>query len=300
MVNTRKLILMAKMGVVLIIFYFLGKSLYQNWGQIDFRQLHLHWGLLIVSTFWLFGYFFLFVFMWTLILKKMGISLSFLKGVKIIFYSQLGKYIPGKIWTFAGRMYFCQRMGIPNSKTFISVLLELALTTISGILVFLLGLLITPGFRINVNPFLLILLVIMLFAIIHPKILTMIINIFLRWIRKGPIRIDLSFSQICIMMGYYCIIWLCFGMAFYFLINSTTFITMSKVPILAGSLSVSTTIGVMTLLAPGGLGVREGVLAFLLSNFFPISLAILLSVLSRIWISLGELILVGISARIKL
>jgi len=300
MVNTKRAKLLVKIGVVLIIFYFLGKSLYQNWGQVDFHQLHLHWGLLIVSTFWLFGYFFLFVFMWTLILKKMGISLSFLKGVKIIFYSQLGKYIPGKVWTFAGRMYFCQRMGIPNSKTFISVLLELALTTISGILVFLLGLLITPGFKINVNPFLLILLVTMLFAIIHPKILTRIINFFLRFIRKEPIIINLSFFQICIMMGYYCIIWLCFGMAFYFLINSTTFITISKVPILAGSLSVSTTIGVLTLLAPGGLGVREGVLALLLSNFFPISLAILLSVLSRIWISLGELILVGISTRIKL
>jgi uncharacterized membrane protein YbhN (UPF0104 family) len=300
MVNTKRAKLLAKIGIVLIIFYFFGKSLYQNWGQIDFRQLHLNWGLLIASTFSLFGYFFLFAFMWTLILKKMGISLSFLKGVKIIFYSQLGKYIPGKVWAFAGRMYFCQKIGIPNSKTFISIVLELALTIISGILVFLVALSVTPGFKINVNPFFLILLVIIFFTIIHPKILTRIMNIFLRFMKKEPIRINLSFSQICSMMGYYCIIWLCFGMAFYFLISSTTFITVSKIPILAGSFSVSTTIGVMTLFAPGGLGVREGVLALLLSNFFPISLAILLSFLCRIWLIVGELIMVGISTRIKL
>jgi len=197
-------------------------------------------------------------------------------------------------------MYFCQKIGIPNSKTFISIVLELALTTISGILVFLVALSLTPGFKINVKPFFLILLVIMFFTIIHPKILTRIMNIFLHLIKKGPIEINLSFSQICSLMGYYFIIWLCFGMGFYFLINSTTFITVSKIPILAGSFSVSTTVGVMTLFAPGGLGVREGILALLLSNFFPIPLAILLSFLCRIWITVGELVMVGISTRIKL
>ena len=286
--------------VVLVIFYFLGKNLYRNWGQIDFKQLHFNVPLLIVSILFLFIYFLLFVFGWKLILKRLGVFLPFPKALKIVFYSQLGKYLPGKIWTFAGRMYFCQKLGISNSKTFISMVLEVALGTISGILIFLVALLISPGLRIHINPFFLMIVGITLFTIIHPKVLTRIINILLHLVKKDPIILNLNFSQICGIMAYYSLIWLFFGVAFYFLINSTTFIAVSKIPILAGSFCISAIIGVAALFAPGGLGVRESVLALLLSNFFPISLAILLSILSRIWLSIGELLLAGISTRIML
>ncbi len=289
-----------KVLVVLVIFYFLGTALYRNWSQINFRQLHFNVPLLIASILFLFIYFLLFVFGWELILKRLGVSLSFLKAIKIIFYSQIGKYLPGKIWVFVGRIYFCQQLGIPASKIFLSMVLEMALTIISGMVIFLVGLSIFPGAQIHINPFFLMIVVVILFIIIHPKVFTRIINILLHLVKKGPIRIDLNFSQICGIIMYYCIVWLSFGIAFYFLINSTTFIALSKIPFLAGSFSISATIGAMALFVPGGLGVREGVLALLLSNFFPISLAILLSILSRIWISFGEFILVGISTRIKL
>ena len=296
----KNLIPILKVSIILMIFYFLGRALYRNWGQIDFEQLHFNVPLLIVSVFFLFGFFLMFAFGWKSIFKGIGVSLPFFKGLKIIFYSQLGKYLPGKIWTWAGRIYFCQELGVPVSKTFLSMVLEFALATISGILIFLVAFLISPRFKININPFLLIIVVIISFIAIHPKVLTKIINFFLCLLKKEPIRIDLNFSQICSIMGCYFIIWFCFGIAFYFLINSVTFITPSKIPIITGSFAVSSTIGVIALFAPAGLGVREGILTLLLSNFFPLSLAILLSFLCRIWVSVGELFMAGISTRIKL
>jgi len=290
----------AKVFIILTIFYFLGKTLYQNWGQIDFRRLHFNVPLLLVSVIFLFGYFLLFIFGWKLILRNIDVSLPFLKGLKIIFYSLLGKYLPGKIWTWAGRLYFCQQLGIAPSKTFLSIVLELVLITTSGILIFLVAILNTSEFKIHANPVFLIIVVIVCFIIIHPKILMRGMNFFLRLMKKESIRVDLNFYQISGMMGYYCITWFCFGTAFYFLINSVTFIEPSKIPILAGSFAVSSLIGAMALFAPSGLGLREGILSLLLTNFFTISLAILLSFLCRIWISIGELILTGIATRIKL
>jgi hypothetical protein len=275
-------------------------NLWRNWGQVDFRQLHFNIRLLIASILFLWVHFLSSVLGWKLILDKLDVSLPFLKGIKIMFYSQLGKYLPGKIWTFTGRMYFCQKVGIPNSKTFISMVLELALTVLSGILIFLISLLFSSRFKMDINPFLLIVVAILIITVIHPKILVRIINFFLRLLKKQPIKIDLDFSQILIMTAYYCIIWFCFGIAFYFLINSVTFIPPSKIPIITGSFAISSTIGVMALFAPAGLGVREAILAVLLNNFFPISLAILLSLLSRIWVSIGELVMVGVSTRIRL
>lgn len=289
-----------KVLIVLVIFYFLGTALYRNWSQIDFKQLHFNVPLLIVSMFFLSGFYLMFAFGWKLILKELDVSLPFLKGLKIIFYSQLGKYLPGKIWIFAGRMYFCQKIGISTSKTFISMALEMALTTISGIFIFLASLLFSSKFRTDINPFLLVTVAVLVLVIIHPKVLVRIINFFLRLIKKEQVRIELNFSQICMIMAYYCIIWLCFGIAFYFLINSVTFITPSKIPIITGSFAIASTIGLIALFAPAGLGVREGILSLLLSNFFPLSLAILLSFLCRIWVSVGELLMAGISTRIKL
>jgi len=290
----------AKVFIILTIFYFLGKTLYQNWRQIDFRQLHLNIVLLITSIFFLWVHFLSSVLGWKLILDKLDVSLPFLKGIKIMFYSQLGKYLPGKIWTFVGRMHFCQKVGIPNSKTFISMVLELALTVLSGILIFLISLLLGSRFKMDINPFLLVTVAVLILMIIHPKILVRLINFFLRWLKKEQIKIDLNFSQIFVLTAYYCIIWFCFGIAFYFLINSVTFITPSKIPIITGSFAISSTIGAVALFAPAGLGVREGILALLLNNFFPISLAILLSLLSRLWVSIGELVMVGVSTRIRL
>ena len=292
--------LIVRIGIILSIFYFLGKSLQQNWAQVDFKQLHFNVPLLFVSVFFLFGYFLMYAFGWRLILKQLDVSLPFLQGLKIIFYSQLGKYLPGKIWAWAGRMYFCQKIGISNRKSFISMVLEVALEMTGSILIFLVAFSISPGFRTNIDPLFLIIVIIILPTIIYPKILTKTINFFLRLIKKEPIEINLNFSQICIITGYYCITWFCFGIAFYFLINSVTFITPSKIPIITGSFAIASTIGVIALFAPAGLGVREGILALLLNNFFPISLAIFLSLLSRLWVTIGGLVMAGISTRIKL
>jgi len=297
---TRNVKRIVKIGAILIIFYFLGTNLRKNWEQVDFKQLHFNIRLLIASILFLWVHFLSSVLGWKLILDKLDVSLPFLKGIKIMFYSQLGKYLPGKIWTFTGRMYFCQKVGIPNSKTFISMVLELALTMISSILIFLISFLFSSRFRMDINPFLLVAVAVLILMIIHPKILVRLINFFLRWLKKEPIKIDLNFSQIFVLTAYYCIIWFCFGIAFYFLINSVTFITPSKIPIITGSFAISSTIGAVALFAPAGLGVREGILSLLLSNFFPLSLAILLSFLCRIWVSIGELFLVGISTRIRL
>ena len=47
------------------------------------------------------------------------------------------------------------------------------------------------------------------------------------------------------------------------------------------------------LIAPGGLGVREGIFALLLNPILPGALNIVASLLSRIWITVSELLLFG-------
>jgi len=289
-----------KLLLIIVVFYFLGRALYRDWKEIDFKQLHFNMSLLVLSIIFLCGHFLLFVVGWKMILKELGISLPFLRALKIIFYSELGKYLPGKIWSFAGRMYFCQRIGISADIAFISLVLELALMTISGVLIFLISFLFSSSLNMAVNPLILLPLVILILIAIHPKIMVTIINFFLGLVKRKAIELEFKFSQIFSIMVWYLVIWFCFGIAFYLLINSIIFVSASQIPIITGSFAISTTVGLVAIFAPAGLGVREGILSLLLSNFLPLPLSILLSFLSRIWISAGEAIFIGISTGIRL
>jgi hypothetical protein len=49
-------------------------------------------------------------------------------------------------------------------------------------------------------------------------------------------------------------------------------------------------LGTLSIFAPSGLGVREGVLALLLTTYVVSPVAVLISLLARLWVTLGELV----------
>jgi uncharacterized membrane protein YbhN (UPF0104 family) len=60
-------------------------------------------------------------------------------------------------------------------------------------------------------------------------------------------------------------------------------------------LAIASILGLGAIFAPSGLGVREGVLVYLLSYVMPGSVAVIVSVLTRIWTTLIETgLIVGI------
>ena len=64
---------------------------------------------------------------------------------------------------------------------------------------------------------------------------------------------------------------------------------------LAGAWSFSSTAGLVILLAPYGLGVKEGVLTLFLQAFMPLGAAVLVALVSRLWTIVIELILAGLA-----
>ena len=93
--------------------------------------------------------------------------------------------------------------------------------------------------------------------------------------------------------------WIIFGIAAYFLINSFYHIDLSQTVILCGIFAISVITGIVSFFVPVGLGVREGVLSYLLSSFIPVSAAILISLVMRVWIALGELVCFFVALKIK-
>jgi uncharacterized membrane protein YbhN (UPF0104 family) len=88
--------------------------------------------------------------------------------------------------------------------------------------------------------------------------------------------------------------WVVGGVGFYLFVTSLFPVPANHVLFLTASLAISSTLGLMAVFAPGGLGIREGVLVYLLSVLMPGPVAVVVSVLTRIWMTVIEMVLIGV------
>jgi uncharacterized membrane protein YbhN (UPF0104 family) len=68
---------------------------------------------------------------------------------------------------------------------------------------------------------------------------------------------------------------------------------------LAGSFSFASLIGMLSVFVPSGLGVREGILIFMLSQIMPVEVAIIISVSARLWFTATELVSIGVASAVR-
>ena len=287
-----------------IIFYFLIKGLLANWSQVkDFDWNFNYWlltfsfALQILTFLWLLK-------IWKWILRRTGSSISYRKLFKAWFISNLGKYLPGKVWQFLGMIFLLEKEGIPKRNTFSTGVLGQTLSVISGLLIAAIFLGSDVYSKIlRKNPALMIILIVffvgILALIFYPKLLERIINFGLKILKKDQILLDLKSKNIFLYLLSYSLAWFLFGLAFTIFIKAFTPASFGIYPGLTGAFAFSFNIGFLALFAPGGIGVREGVLVLLLESYFPTPVAILISILSRLWISLVEFLCFLIAVPLK-
>jgi hypothetical protein len=91
-----------------------------------------------------------------------------------------------------------------------------------------------------------------------------------------------------------CIIaWAIGGIGFYLFVDSVFPVAPQSILFLTGALAISSILGLIAIFAPSGLGVREGALVYLLSLMMETPVAVIISILTRIWMTFIEIGLIG-------
>jgi uncharacterized membrane protein YbhN (UPF0104 family) len=293
-------------AVILVIFFFLGKTLYHNIGEISTYQWNIKPLPLIVSFLLLIVNLAISAFAWGKILSLFGARLPFEQSFKIMSLSGLGKYLPGKIWLYLGQIYLSQKANVSKSVCVFSLLLLFAAYNLTGGSVFLFSLFFWKQFSPVTISALLFACCSLFLIIFSSRILNRMLKAITSITDKfkpGLIPAELTFRGGVNQIGQIILIllldWIIFGVAVYFLVNSFYHIGLSQTVILCGVFAVSSIAGILSFFVPAGLGIREGVLSYLLSMFIPISIAILISLVMRIWMTLGELFCFFIALKIK-
>jgi len=236
------------------------------------------------------AYYLVFVAGWTLILADWGVRISYATSLRAEMVSMLAKYVPGGVWTPAARVVAMRRAGVTDAALVTSAMLvEAALSAISGVLVFAISLIWVRGVNGPVIPLAVFALV--LAVLIHPRVFRPLAARFLRRLGKSDLP-PLRTSTFVILLLFYSGTWAIGGLGVWLLLRSVgAHPAASTVVFLGGVSAVGAIVAVLAFFAPSGLGAREGSMYGLMLAVVAPGAALSSTLLNRVAITLVEVLL---------
>lgn len=277
-------------ALVCVIFYFLVRSLITNWTQIPFSQIRFNILYVVISFLCLVAYFSLLTRGWASIVTELGSKVPYYKAFWIVSTSQIAKYVPGGIWYTLGRVYLARAEKVKEEVGLLSVVFETFLLMLTNLILFLVSINFIRG-ETYLSPLLSVAFIAVILILLYPPLLNRLLNLGLRVFKKPVVELKARYSSILRISTYFFALWIAQIAGYFFLINSIYPLEASNLPNLAAAYTLSWITGFVVLLAPGGLGVREGMMTLLLSSILPLPLAIAISFITRVWVTIFEVLI---------
>jgi hypothetical protein len=224
------------------------------------------------------------VVLWQQTLARAGYGVSLAQALRSAGLSVFGKYIPGKVWTIVGRAGALAAASALPLGGLVTLSLACQLVTLwVGLSIGAVGLLLLEGLH-GWGALLLaawgMLTVVLFSARFHrlgQRILRPVVGSLPR----------LSPRQILALAPWAAATWLCWAAGFHLAV--TSLVTGPVPPGTGLGFPLAATLGIVAVIAPGGLGVREGVLAgYLMLAGLDAVTATTVAVFSRVWFLAGE------------
>jgi hypothetical protein len=242
---------------------------------------------LFLSLLLLFAGFLLNALAWPRLLRHTPCSVGDGEGLASHGLAIFGKYIPGKFWVIMGRAEYLALRSGQSRKDLASLSLDAQFIALwTALLLGSIGMLSVRGGRVYGMA------VLLLFLLLSLVIFTPMFHHVAEWmlsrILKKQVQVPrLSLDKVIRAMLWYLLGWLCWSAAFWLLAASLVEGTLPLSTAFAFALGGS--LGILSVFAPGGLGVREGVLtAYLTLAGLALPEATTIAVASRLWFLAGE------------
>ncbi len=238
-----------------------------------------------ISFLCLFAGFYASTFSWKVALKSHGFSHRAREAIVSQGLSVFAKYIPGKIWVILGRAgYLSDGNSELKHKSFVSLKEQLIYMWV-GFLVSSVPTILFYKFQwISILVWLIIttLTLFLFFEKIHIRILRMMGRIFKKELDIPLVKLSRSLP----MIGAVALIWVCWTAGFYLFMGA---FTQEITPVMMFAFPLSVCFGLIALILPGGIGLREGIIiGYLTLAGLDAETATTISFLNRLWFICGE------------
>jgi hypothetical protein len=225
---------------------------------------------------------------WRVVLADLGSPLHVAPAGGVFFVGQLGKYLPGSVWTVLVQADMASHLHVPRRRTGVAGLVTIGLSVLTGLLVGLpaLPLLFQAS---GISSAWLLLALPLLLVLGWPALLNRLIAWGLRLLRRAPLEETLSPRAILTTVALYALAWVLFGVHILVLalaVGGGSGVTTASLSgyALAGAL------GMLTVILPAGLGARDGILAIVLASAMPLSAGTAVALVSRFVVTLVDVL----------
>jgi len=274
----------AKIAATLLVLTLIARSIARNWAA--FQSVHVtldvNAGWLAASVATVFLTYAIQIEAWRCMLRGWEQRLPFTSAARAWTLANLGRYIPGKVWSVAGLVVLAERAGIRRSAAAVSAFAMQAVVLGTGVVLVVVA---TPH---AASPLLLggaVLAALGLIAVLAWRPTA-------RWLgtladAASPLP-PLPLSAVLLSSGLMLLSWVTFGIAFWMLIRGLIATASVPLPAAMGMFALGYVMGILAVFAPGGMVVRDLALVGFLTPFLGSGGALAVSLASRVQLTLTE------------
>jgi len=234
------------------------------------------------------------VVVWHRILARHDIHQAFRDDWRIYCYSALAVALPGGIWRIVGRVASYQRSGFDSLRVTTASLVEALVTGIAAMIVYGISIVARPDISLWKRPEISLAFLLLAVFLLHPRVFRRAST----WILKRSkgagesAVIDIGVRELAGWIGLEALVVLIGGLALFILLNSLTVAPSSVLIQLVAGWSAAVAVGNLFFWLPGTFFLSSGTLILVLAPSVPVPVAVLFTLLLRVW-SLGTLSLVA-------
>ncbi len=250
-----------------------------NFSKINFPAIIFSFLLLLIN-------YLIYPFYWKYLFNASGIFISYRNIYIIIYKTILYKYLPGGIWSYVGRVYLFDKAGI-RKRDIVSISVVLAgMNAVFNLFIFFIVYIIFFSRKYDILLLVLLAGLVLLILLFKDYIKKLIGHILTKFKLKN---LKLNVKNIIIFFLVSLCDWVIFAAGFYMLINSFFKFSINHLIIFTGISALAFFMSLYNLITPDGIGMREGVQAYLMKQFITVNKSALAAVLMRGWMIIAEI-----------
>jgi glycosyltransferase 2 family protein len=230
---------------------------------------------------------------WRAILADLGSPLPVAAAARVMLLGQLGKYVPGGVWTVVAQTELARDLGVSRRRSAAAGLVYNVLGLGTGLLLAVVSLPAMAGSHgmprwvlwvVAVSPVSLV--------CIAPPVLTRLTNMALRLLRRDPLEHPFTWAGTLRAVAWITLLWLLLALHVWLLGVGLGARGAALVLPSIGGYAAASSAGFLVIFAPAGAGVRETVLTILLAPSLPggTAAALTVALISRLLLTIGDVV----------
>lgn len=293
--SRRRLFRAAQWIVAAVVLFFAARSLAGQWGQVGTRLTHLQfgWQWIAAASVLVLVSFALLIEGWRRVLGAWDSRLPFRHAARIWFLSNLGKYVPGNIWSLTAMGVMARERGISGiAAAGSSVIMQMVSLATGAAIVMVTGAKLL-GEPILVGAAVLLLIMGLLAAPrLLPPLAIWVGNLTGREIAPPTVPATSIWTAAVASS----LSWLLYGLAFQLFVHGMLGSAPGEISSYIAVYSAAYILGFISPIAPAGLGVREFTLAAFMTQLGLANEAdaALIAIAARLWLTIVELVPSGL------